>query len=229
MSLSLYLHFTNDLCVHLSTVKRIMQACELEHYIVIHPNTTAVIQYEAGAAIKGAHGVNVSRSRFLPVKSCSDLLLIKSDVYLLQHGHLVINPNRMFETTPVIKLGDHFKKIAQFQKRFMKIPHIIDLDHLTVTGDVYFRRNVTLRGTVIANEGHRINIPDGCVLENREPLIPTDVCRVDRAMIAPRDMYDTRRISAISNTTHRRAYLVYLRHMDIARQARIRIIRSKGV
>jgi UTP--glucose-1-phosphate uridylyltransferase len=43
------------------------------------------------------------------------------------------------------------------------------LDHLTVTGDVNFGRNVTLRGTVIivANEGQRIDIPDGCILENR--------------------------------------------------------------
>jgi UTP--glucose-1-phosphate uridylyltransferase len=94
----------------------------------------------------------------------------------------------MFETTPVIKLGDHFKKIQQFQARFKKIPKIIELDHLTVTGDVYFGRNVTLRGTVIsalileactlgllvltrftvvANEGQRIDIPDGCILENR--------------------------------------------------------------
>ena len=77
------------------------------------------------------------------------MLLIKSDIYSLQHGQLVINEQRMFETTPVIKLGDHFKKIAQFQKRFKKIPKIIELDHLTVTGDVYFGRNVTLRGTVI--------------------------------------------------------------------------------
>jgi hypothetical protein len=38
-----------------------------------------------------------------------------------------------------------------------------------VTGDVNFGRNVTLRGTVIivANEGQRIDIPDGCILENR--------------------------------------------------------------
>jgi len=43
------------------------------------------------------------------------------------------------------------------------------LDHLTVSGDVYFGRNITLRGTVIvvANEGQRIDIPDGCILENR--------------------------------------------------------------
>ncbi|KAH9924868.1 UTP-glucose-1-phosphate uridylyltransferase [Fomitopsis serialis] len=169
---------TNNLWLNLKAVKRIMEKGEMELEIIVNPKTTddgqAVIQLEtaAGAAIKhfqNGHGVNVPRSRFLPVKSCSDLLLIKSDIYSLQHGQLVINENRMFETTPVIKLGDHFKKIAQFQKRFKKIPKIIELDHLTVTGDVYFGRNVTLRGTVIvvANEGQSIYVPDGCILENR--------------------------------------------------------------
>lgn len=95
----------------------------------------------------------------------------------------------------------HVLQIQQFQKRFKKIPKIIELDHLTVTGDVYFGRNVTLRGTVIgewisfifapsasaddfwihpgtdarvvvANEGQRIDIPDGCVLENSTSICP---------------------------------------------------------
>nr|UYF12295.1 UDP-glucose pyrophosphorylase [Pleurotus ostreatus] len=169
---------TNNLWVNLKALKRIMETEAMDLEIIINPKTTddgqAVIQLEtaAGAAIKhfkNAHGINVPRKRFLPVKSCSDLLLIKSDIYSLQHGQLVINEQRMFETTPVIKLGDHFKKIAQFQKRFKMIPRILELDHLTVTGDVYFGRNVTLRGTVIvvANEGQRIDIPDGCILENR--------------------------------------------------------------
>ncbi|PCH43933.1 UTP-glucose-1-phosphate uridylyltransferase [Wolfiporia cocos MD-104 SS10] len=169
---------TNNLWINLPALKRIMENEGMELEIIVNPKVDddgqAVVQLEtaAGAAIKhfkNAHGVNVPRSRFLPVKSCSDLLLIKSDIYSLEHGQLVINENRMFGTTPVIKLGDHFKKIAQFQKRFKKIPKIIELDHLTVTGDVYFGRNVTLRGTVIvvANEGQRIDIPDGCVLENR--------------------------------------------------------------
>ncbi|EMD32141.1 hypothetical protein CERSUDRAFT_88416 [Gelatoporia subvermispora B] len=169
---------TNNIWINLRALKRIMENEGMELEIIVNPKTNddgqAVIQLEtaAGAAIKhfrNARGVNVPRTRFLPVKSCSDLLLIKSDIYSLEHGQLVINENRMFGTTPVIKLGDHFKKIAQFQKRFKKIPKIIELDHLTVTGDVYFGRNVTLRGTVIivANEGQRIDIPDGCVLENR--------------------------------------------------------------
>ncbi|KAF8909827.1 UTP-glucose-1-phosphate uridylyltransferase [Mucidula mucida] len=148
---------TNNLWINLKALKRVMETEGMELEIIINPKMNddgqAVIQLEtaAGAAIKhfkNAHGINVPRKRFLP---------------------LVINEQRMFETTPVIKLGDHFKKIQQFQKRFKKIPKIIELDHLTVTGDVYFGRNVTLRGTVIvvANEGQRIDIPDGCILENR--------------------------------------------------------------
>ncbi|KAL5507109.1 UGP1 [Sanghuangporus vaninii] len=169
---------TNNLWLNLKALKRVMEEEGMELEIIVNPKNTddgtPVLQLETacGAAIKhfrNAHGINVPRSRFLPVKSCSDLLLIKSDIYSIQHGQLVMNENRLFGTIPVIKLGDHFKKIQQFQKRFKKIPTIIELDHLTVTGDVYFGRNVTLRGTVIvvANEGQRIDIPDGCILENR--------------------------------------------------------------
>lgn len=169
---------TNNLWINLKALKRVMEEEGMELEIIVNPKNLddgqAVIQLETacGAAIKhfrNAHGINVPRSRFLPVKSCSDLLLIKSDIYSLEHGQLVMNENRLFGTSPVIKLGDHFKKIQQFQKRFKKIPKIIELDHLTVTGDVNFGRNVTLRGTVIvvANEGQRIDIPDGCILENR--------------------------------------------------------------
>ena len=81
-----------------------------------------------------------------------------------------MNTNRMFGSTPVIKLGDHFKKVANYQKRFKTIPTLLELDHLTVAGDVNFGRHVTLRGTVIvvANEGQRIDIADGSILENSE-------------------------------------------------------------
>ncbi|KAF5380542.1 hypothetical protein D9615_004532 [Tricholomella constricta] len=169
---------TNNLWINLKALKKVMDNGSMELDIIVNPKVTedgrSIIQLEtaAGAAIRhfsNARGINVPRSRFLPVKNCSDLLLIKSDMYTLEHGRLVLNEDRMFGTTPVIKLDDHFRKIHDFQKRFKAIPAIIDLDHLTVSGNVYFGRNVTLRGTVIivANEGQRIDIPDGCVLENR--------------------------------------------------------------
>ena len=46
---------------------------------------------------------------------------------------------------------------------------VLELNHLTVSGDVNFGRNVVLKGTVIviANHGDRIDIPDGAVLENK--------------------------------------------------------------
>ena len=46
---------------------------------------------------------------------------------------------------------------------------MVELDHLTVAGDVTFGRNVILRGTVIivANEGAKIELPDGTILENK--------------------------------------------------------------
>ncbi|QRV94078.1 UTP--glucose-1-phosphate uridylyltransferase [Ceratobasidium sp. AG-Ba] len=178
---------TNNLWVNLKEVKEAMKhGMELDIITnkKVADDGTPVIQLETavGAAIKhfkGAHGINVPRSRFLPVKSCSDLLLITSDLYSLEHGKLVMNPDRMFGQTPVVKLGDNFKKIANFQKRFRKIPNILELDHLTVAGDVWFGRNITLRGTVIivANEGSRIDLPDGSILENK--LVSGNVSIID--------------------------------------------------
>jgi len=138
-------------------------------------NGQNVIQLETavGAAMKcfdGCLGVNVPRSRFLPVKKTSDLLLVMSNLYSLKNGNLEMSPLRMFPSTPLVKLGDnHFSKVKQFLKRFQTIPDVLELDHLTVSGDVTFGRNVVLKGTVIiiANEGNTINIPDFAQLENK--------------------------------------------------------------
>ena len=75
------------------------------------------LETAAGSIVKhfaNAHCVQVSRERFLPVKDCSDLLLVRSDVFVLDHGRLVMNPNRAFGIPPVIKLGGHFKKASYY-------------------------------------------------------------------------------------------------------------------
>jgi UTP--glucose-1-phosphate uridylyltransferase len=170
---------TNNIWMNLKAVKRVLDNDELSLEIIVNNKVTddgePVIQLETaiGAAIKHFHnaaGINVPRSRFLPVKSCSDLLLIKSGLYTLEHGVLKMNPAREFQGTPVVKLGDqHFKKVQGFEKRFGSIPDITELDHLTINGDVWIGKKVTLAGTVIivANEGNRIYIPDGSKLENK--------------------------------------------------------------
>jgi UTP--glucose-1-phosphate uridylyltransferase len=173
---------TNNIWMNLRAIKRVVEDNELEMEIIPNEKSIpadkkgeadlSIIQLETavGAAIRhfrNAHGVNVPRRRFLPVKTCSDLMLVKSDLYSLQHGQLVIDPNR-FGGAPIIKLGSDFKKVSDFQKHIPSIPRIVELDHLTITGPVNLGRNVTLKGTVIivATEGSTIDVPPGSVLEN---------------------------------------------------------------
>lgn len=169
---------TNNIWINLKAIKRNLEAKCLDLEVMVNPKTTVdnvnVIQLETavGAAMKcfnGALGINVPRSRFLPVKKTQDLFLVMSNLYALKNAFLLMSPQRAFPTTPVIKLGDHFTKIKDFFKRFKRIPDILELDHLTVSGDVTFGKGVSLKGTVIiiANHGERIDIPDGAVLENK--------------------------------------------------------------
>jgi UTP--glucose-1-phosphate uridylyltransferase len=168
---------TNNCWISLRAVQRIMSSGGLALDII--PNIKEagghkVIQLETaiGAAIgyfNNSCGVNVPRRRFLPVKSTSDLMLIQSNLYALKSGSLVQNPLRQFNSTPVIKLGSEFKKVNNYLSRFGSMPDVLDLDHLTVSGDVTFGRGVVLRGTVIivAQQNQSIAIPDGSVLENK--------------------------------------------------------------
>lgn len=58
-------------------------------------------------------GINVPRSRFLPVKKTSDLLLVMSNLFTLQNGTLIMNPARVYPTLPLVKLGDpDFTKVT---------------------------------------------------------------------------------------------------------------------
>lgn len=170
---------TNNLWINLKAVKRLVEANAIQVEIIPNAKTISinkseynVLQLETavGAAIrhfKDAHGVVVPRVRFLPVKTCSDLLLVKSDLFYLEHGALRLDQSR-FGPNPLVKLGSHFKKVSGFLQRIPHMPKILELDHLTITGNVSLGKNVTLKGTVIivCSDGQRIDIPNGAVLEN---------------------------------------------------------------
>uniref|UniRef100_A0A0N5A7E2 UTP--glucose-1-phosphate uridylyltransferase n=1 Tax=Parastrongyloides trichosuri TaxID=131310 RepID=A0A0N5A7E2_PARTI len=169
---------TNNLWAKLGKIKQLVESKSLDMEVIVNPKHldrgVDVIQLEtaAGAAIKnfhGACGINVPRSRFLPVKKTSDLLLLMSNLYEIDEGNLTLSDLRSFKTTPLVKLGSSFDKVNDFMKRFQGIPDLLELDHLTVSGDVWFGKDVSLKGTVIiiANHGDRIDIPPGTVLENK--------------------------------------------------------------
>ncbi len=114
---------TNNLWISLSAMKRVMDEGKLDMEVIVNPKEVSgdqgvvnVLQLETavGAAMKcfdRAVGINVPRSRFLPVKKTSDLFLIRSNLYSMENGTLEMSPDRMFQSTPLVKLGDHFKKV----------------------------------------------------------------------------------------------------------------------
>ena len=68
--------------------------------VCVFPNRSQVFQLETamGAAIEcfpGAGAVAVPRTRFAPVKKCNDLLLLRSDAYVVnEHFNIVLAPER---------------------------------------------------------------------------------------------------------------------------------------
>ena len=65
-----------------------------------------------------------------------------SNLYNPDHGHLIMSSKRMFPSTPFVKLGQNFRDISDLLKRFGSIPDILELDHLSVSGDVTFGKQV---------------------------------------------------------------------------------------
>jgi UTP--glucose-1-phosphate uridylyltransferase len=132
------------------------------------PSTPAVYQLETamGAAIEvfdGARAIRVPRSRFVPVKKTSDLLVLRSDAYVLTDGaRIELAEGRT--AAPLVELGDEFKLLRDFDARFPGgPPSLAAADRLAVSGDVTFGRDVTVRGSVRV-EGPR-RVEDGATLE----------------------------------------------------------------
>ncbi|CAD5183362.1 UTP--glucose-1-phosphate uridylyltransferase-like [Musa acuminata AAA Group] len=176
---------TNNLWVNLKAIKRLVEANALKMEIIPNPKEVdgvKVLQLEtaAGAAIRffdHAIGINVPRSRFLPVKATSDLLLVQSDLYTLVDGFVIRNKARTNLANPSIELGPEFKKVASFLGHFKSIPSIVELDSLKVSGDVWFGAGIVLKGNVsiTAKSGVKLEIPDGAVLENKVINGPEDI------------------------------------------------------
>ena len=118
-------------------------------------SSTPVIQIESamGAAIEvfeGATAICVGRDRFLPVKTTNELLLLRSDVYDLDGGHLVAQT----DASPEIDLDSrYYKKVDEFAERFPEAPSLKQATRLRVEGDWTFGRDVTVVGDVTLAEG----------------------------------------------------------------------------
>lgn len=120
------------------------------------PDSRPVIQLESamGSAITlfdGAEAIEVPRRRFAPVKTCSDLLLVRSDAVVLEpSGRLVPNPDRRLSDPPVVHLDPaHFRTVPDLEQRFPEgPPSLLHCRRFRVEGDVRFTRAPACFGDV---------------------------------------------------------------------------------
>ena len=114
-----------------------------------------VIQIESamGAAVEvfdGATAIEVDRSRFLPVKTTNDLLLLQSDVYELGDDFRL---RATTEPVPLVNLDRRFyTTVADFDQRLPEPPSLTQAQSLTVHGDWTFGSDVVIIGDVTLDD-----------------------------------------------------------------------------
>jgi UTP--glucose-1-phosphate uridylyltransferase len=177
-----YFH-ANNLWVSLEAVRDALAAGTLRTDVIRNVKAfegRSVVQLEAaaGSAIQsfaGAVAVKVPRRRFLPVKTCNELLLMRADLYVRQpNAELLLNPRRTAPGLPAVALDACFQKVDEFEARIPSPPSIFNLVSLTVVGDVTFGRDVVLEGKVVirALPGYKYAVPDGAVLKDATVVFP---------------------------------------------------------
>jgi UTP--glucose-1-phosphate uridylyltransferase len=132
------------------------------------PTSTKVVQIESamGAAVEvfdGATAIEVDRSRFLPVKTTNDLLLLRSDVYEIGDDFRV---RSQVASVPLVDLDRrHFTTISDFDARLPSPPSLAEARSLRVEGDWHFGPDVVVRGDVSLDDtGEAQTVPAGTTL-----------------------------------------------------------------
>ena len=158
---------TNNLWVNLKKLKAALNAAGgtlrlpmIKNKKTVNPrdsSSAAVFQLETamGSAIEcfdDAGAVVVPRSRFAPVKTCSDLFGLRSDAYGVSGASTI---ELLASVAPLVKLDDkYYKLVDAMEKLTSAVPSLIKCKSLIVKGPVLFERGVVVQGEVtLVNEG----------------------------------------------------------------------------
>jgi UTP--glucose-1-phosphate uridylyltransferase len=172
---------TNSLWIDLTALAaRFVDGAPLELPVIVNrktvdprdPDSPPVLQLESamGAAIAsfpGARLLQVPRSRFVPVKTTDDLLLLRSDAYRLGDEFRVEPAPGTNGRQPFVALDkEYFGLIDGFERRIAAgPPSLREAERLVVKGDVSFGAGVVVRGDVeIEAPAGGLRIADGTVL-----------------------------------------------------------------
>ena len=156
---------TNNLWIDLRALdvklqhgKRFLRLPMIRNAKTVNPQdagSAPVYQLETamGAAIslfEGSEALVVPRSRFSPVKTCSDLLAARSDAMVLQDDYrLVPDPGRVAKTVLIDLDRRFYRLLAEMEARFPDgPPSMRHCSSLRVSGDFVLGGRVRLSGDV---------------------------------------------------------------------------------
>ena len=183
---------TNNVWINLKALKSLFDKKRtIRLPLILNPKTLdprdksspPVYQIETamGAAVSlfdGASAVQVPRFRFFPVKTCNDLLAVRSDCFVYSpEEKLILNPERLAKRrsdTIKIRLDSrYYGKIEALDERFNQgPPSLVDCDSLTIEGDVRFENDVVIKGTVTIKNTNPAQavIPSGTIIDKNLSL-----------------------------------------------------------
>ncbi|CAM9608544.1 unnamed protein product, partial [Phaeothamnion confervicola] len=161
---------TNNLWIRLDKLKEALDASGgliplpmIKNAKTVDPqddSSTKVFQLETamGAAIEcfsGAGAVCVPRSRFAPVKKCSDLLLLRSDAYVVNAAYNIVLAPQLKGVAPLVDLDSKkFKLVQQLDVATAAgVPSLIQCERLKVKGEVLLSARVVFKGAVEVTNG----------------------------------------------------------------------------
>merc|ERR1719487_2995791 len=169
---------TNNLWLRLSALQRLIDESggAIKLPVILNAKTvdpkddasTPVWQLETamGAAIEcfsGAVAVEVPRTRFAPVKKCSDLFLLRSDAYVIEDFKPVLSKG--VDAAPTIDLDSKkYKMVPQLDKCTPSgVPSLKQCKKLTVKGEVVFSAGTTFVGEVTVKNTSKdpVTLPKG--------------------------------------------------------------------
>jgi UDP-N-acetylglucosamine pyrophosphorylase len=180
---------TNNLWLRLDLLAKRLEECGgvlplpvISNKKTVDPRDSSskpVFQLETamGAAIEcfdGAQAIAVPRSRFAPVKTCDDLLALRSDAYVVTDDfRLELAPERAGRP-PVVTLDKaYFKRADQLDAATKSgVPSLIGCERLEVSGPVCFEQGTVISGAVSVSraDGEPGCLPAGSYADQRVEL-----------------------------------------------------------
>ncbi len=148
----------NNLWVNIKSLKELLLKESLSLPLIVNPkhiDGREILQLESamGSAISKftkAKIIRVPRTRFAPVKKCNDLLVKRSDAYILTEKYALV-PNPELQKEPVVHLSKDYEKISDFEQLFLVIPSLVKCHSFTIEGKFKFDIPVKIEKNVSLN------------------------------------------------------------------------------